>query len=129
MSNHVDMVCGTCGIEYCMPEILHRERLNDHKLFYCPNGHGRYYSGMSDRKVRDLIKYLRCVYLPSINGNTHTIIFNPSTRFYEYTDDPAKIEMAKAYHKSYANAEWENIQALDITLRKINSKSRQLELL
>ena len=87
------------------------------------------YSGMSDRKVRDLIKYLRCVYLPSLNGNTHTIIFNPSTRFYEYTDDPAKIEMAKAYHKSYANAEWENIQALDITLRKINSRSRQLELL
>jgi len=51
MSNHVDMVCGTCGIEYCMPERINAERLKDHKLFYCPNGHGRYYPGKSDLEI------------------------------------------------------------------------------
>lgn len=82
-----------------------------------------FYSGFSDRKVRDLIKYLRCDYLPSFNDNTHTIIFNPETRFYEYTADIKTIKMAKAFHKSYADSEWENISALDIMLGRINRKA------
>lgn len=82
-----------------------------------------FYSQFSDRKVRDLIKYLRCEYLPSFSDNTHTIIFNPETRFYEYTDSVEKIKMAKAFHKSYADSEWENISALDIMLGRINRKA------
>ena len=82
-----------------------------------------YNSGFSDRKVRDLIKYLRCEYLPSFNDNTHTIIFNVATGSYEYTADIKAIKMAKAFHKSYADSEWENISALDIMLGRINRKA------
>ena len=59
------------------------------------------YSEFSDRKVRDLIKYVRTEMLPSVRGET--IIYNPSTRFYEYTDDDEKIEMYSRFLLSYMN--------------------------
>jgi hypothetical protein len=37
--------CYSCGVVFGMPEIFKENRLKDHRLFYCPNGHGQYYLG------------------------------------------------------------------------------------
>lgn len=34
------VICCTCGIEFGLPEVYANARYNDHKAFYCPNGHG-----------------------------------------------------------------------------------------
>jgi len=77
------------------------------------------YSGMNDRKVRDIVRFLRCEYLPSIPGNNYTIVYNPSTKFYEYTNKVEDLKIARAYHKSYADSEWENVTGIDIIIRRI----------
>ena len=60
MSEEVKIVCGDCGVEYCIPENLYNERVNDHKSFYCPNGHNSYFPGKSDiEKSRQEIAGLR----------------------------------------------------------------------
>ena len=88
-----------------------------------------YYCGFSDRKVRDIIKYLRDEYLPSIKNNTHLIIHNPSTGFYEYTRDVEKLKMAKAFHRSYADKHWNSITAIDIIIRRNqNEQSSQIKM-
>jgi len=43
-----EMVCGECGILFAMPEYYLRDRKNDHRIWFCPNGHQRYYSAESD---------------------------------------------------------------------------------
>ncbi|CPT96795.1 hypothetical protein PP633_06125 [Mycobacteroides abscessus] len=37
--------CGTegCGVPFALNDEFIRQRRNDHKTFYCPNGHRRYY--------------------------------------------------------------------------------------
>ena len=70
-----------------------------------------HYSGFSDRKVRDLIKLVRSEMLPSVRGET--IIYNPSARFYEYTNDPEKIEMYSRYLRSYINELLSDLRALE----------------
>lgn len=40
--------CCVCGIKFAVPKDWERERLNDHKSWFCPNGHSQYYSGKSD---------------------------------------------------------------------------------
>lgn len=45
----IDVVmCGECGISFGMPAWYRKARLNDHRTFYCPNGHPRAYRGESD---------------------------------------------------------------------------------
>jgi len=52
--------CADCGIDFCLPDQLHRARLNDHANFYCPHGHSNYYPGKSEEaKLRDQIAVLR----------------------------------------------------------------------
>ena len=87
-----------------------------------------YYSGFSDRKVRDIIKYLRDEYLPNIKNNTQLIIHNPSTGFYEYTEDIEKLKMAKAFHRSYADKHWESITAIDIIIRRNKDPQMKMEI-
>ena len=70
-----------------------------------------HYSEFSDRKVRDLIKFVRSDMLPSVRGET--IIYTPSTRFYEYTNDPEKIEMYSRYLRSYINELLSDLRALE----------------
>ncbi len=49
--------CINCGVTFGVPETFQDKRLQDHKSFYCPNGHGQHYSGKSDvEKVRDELK-------------------------------------------------------------------------
>jgi len=47
MSTHI---CGECGIVWAMTKEFEEARMDDHKTFYCPNGHGRYYSQESDKE-------------------------------------------------------------------------------
>ena len=43
-----------CGVHFAVPSLFQKERKRDHKMFYCPNGHGQYYSGKSDiEKLKD----------------------------------------------------------------------------
>lgn len=37
-----------CGISWAMPKIWDRDRRDDHKTFYCPNGHEQGYIAKSD---------------------------------------------------------------------------------
>lgn len=49
-----------CGITWAMPKEWIRDRRNDHKSFYCPNGHQQHYVVKSDaekaREERDRAK-------------------------------------------------------------------------
>lgn len=50
----VTETCISCGIEFAFPEEFKRERLNDHRLYYCPNGHSMFYGGKSEaEKLRE----------------------------------------------------------------------------
>ena len=40
----IAMNCGTCGVPYGQDAEFNKMRVDDHRMFYCPNGHGRYYS-------------------------------------------------------------------------------------
>lgn len=48
--------CCECGTRFAGEAALKRERLRDHKLFYCPNGHPQHYTGESkeERLTREL---------------------------------------------------------------------------
>lgn len=46
--------CCNCGVVFGLDSGLRAQRLNDHKTFYCPNGHGQVYSGKTDaEKARE----------------------------------------------------------------------------
>lgn len=46
--------CCKCGITFAMTEDYATKRKNDHKSFYCPNGHAQYYTRKSDaEKLKD----------------------------------------------------------------------------
>jgi Zn ribbon nucleic-acid-binding protein len=40
--------CVSCGIEFAVPDSWRARRLDDHKDWYCPNGHGQSYTGKSE---------------------------------------------------------------------------------
>jgi len=40
--------CSECGITYCLPQNFSRARSEDHKSWYCPNGHSQYIPALSD---------------------------------------------------------------------------------
>ena len=54
MSVHVN--CAGCGIEFCLPNAVEADRREDHKPFYCPNGHSNYYPQETEkeRRIREL---------------------------------------------------------------------------
>jgi hypothetical protein len=39
----VEMLCGSCGIRFCVEEFWHQERRETGKEWHCPNGHSRVY--------------------------------------------------------------------------------------
>lgn len=60
MSRYVDNIefvtelCCACGIPFAMTADFMRRRRNDHKEFYCPNGHRQWYSGKTEaQKLRE----------------------------------------------------------------------------
>lgn len=45
------MECGECGISFAVPRDWRKQRCADHKTFYCPNGHARWFpTGTSDEE-------------------------------------------------------------------------------
>jgi len=40
--------CCNCHTRFAMTKELMEQRRQDHKLFYCPNGHGQHYTGESE---------------------------------------------------------------------------------
>ena len=40
--------CGTCGIQFGMPQSFVKARRQDHKIWYCPNGHQRVYAALTE---------------------------------------------------------------------------------
>lgn len=51
--------CCDCGIAFGITKDFRERRLADHKLFYCPKGHGQYFSGKSEKeKLQDQVNSL-----------------------------------------------------------------------
>lgn len=40
--------CGNCNMAFALNDAYVRRRRDDHKTWYCPEGHGNYYSGKSE---------------------------------------------------------------------------------
>lgn len=40
--------CISCGVEFGLPLGLQQARLQDHRSFYCPNGHSMHYTAKTD---------------------------------------------------------------------------------
>jgi hypothetical protein len=52
--------CGDCGITFGMPADFRAKRIDDHKDWYCPNGHCRHFTGKSElEKARDELARVR----------------------------------------------------------------------
>jgi len=43
--------CPSCGLWYPLPTHYEDARREDHKTFYCPNGHSCYYPQQTDREL------------------------------------------------------------------------------
>jgi len=52
--------CCNCGINFSVPALWKQVRRNDHRTFYCPNGHGQNFVAETEadklRRERDLLK-------------------------------------------------------------------------
>lgn len=46
--NHGMRECGDCGVLWAMTDGFLDQRRNDHRTWYCPNGHSWHYPGESD---------------------------------------------------------------------------------
>jgi hypothetical protein len=44
------VTCCACGTAFGMAKELRESRLQDHKSFYCPNGHSQHYAGETDEE-------------------------------------------------------------------------------
>lgn len=46
--------CSECGVPFAAPDTFFSKRREDHRTFYCPNGHGQHYPAKSEaEKLRD----------------------------------------------------------------------------
>ena len=50
-STYVTETCCNCGIAFAMPRDFYNQRREDHQYFYCPKGHGQYYTAESDKEI------------------------------------------------------------------------------
>ena len=55
-------ICGECGVVYATTKAFTNERRGDHKTFFCPNGHRRYYpqESKTERLERQLKSERQC---------------------------------------------------------------------
>lgn len=52
-------ICYSCGVQFAMPQDMRERRLEDHKNFYCPSGHGQHYTGQTEaEKQRERAEHL-----------------------------------------------------------------------
>lgn len=43
--------CIACGVEFGMPDVVRKQRLENHATYYCPNGHGQHYTGTTHQQI------------------------------------------------------------------------------
>jgi len=49
--------CCNCGVLFAMTKSFKNRKRNDHKSFYCPEGHGQHYTGKSDlEKLQEVLR-------------------------------------------------------------------------
>lgn len=57
------LACSDCGIYFSIPKQYEVKRREDHKTFYCPNGHGQYFPQKSDsdrvKELESVVAHLR----------------------------------------------------------------------
>jgi len=46
----VVMTCPACGVTYAIPATMKNKRLEDHKNWYCPNGHTLHFPGETPKE-------------------------------------------------------------------------------
>lgn len=46
-TEYIDLQCYMCGCWFAMDSYFYTKRLEDHKDFYCPNGHSQVFTGES----------------------------------------------------------------------------------
>lgn len=52
--------CASCGITFGIPRDMAQQRRNDHKEFYCPNGHKLWFAGKSEaEKLKGELDYVQ----------------------------------------------------------------------
>jgi len=60
------ITCYLCGVAFGVPAHLKEKRLNDHRSFFCPNGHEQHYTGPTEadklRKQLETANYSRAFY-------------------------------------------------------------------
>jgi hypothetical protein len=42
--------CYQCGVVFGLEQGFQKQRVGDHKPFYCPNGHSQWYTGKTDKE-------------------------------------------------------------------------------
>lgn len=48
----IEVCCNEeCGMTWAVPTEFHKSRRNDHRDFYCPNGHGQHYPQKSKEEI------------------------------------------------------------------------------
>jgi hypothetical protein len=47
---NVNVDCATCGVVFCLTDVLYRRRKRDGDRFYCPNGHVNVYRPTPDQQ-------------------------------------------------------------------------------
>lgn len=47
-----ETVCASCGVVFWLTDHLEKERRDDHRTFYCPNGHALSFGGPSANEKR-----------------------------------------------------------------------------
>lgn len=47
----VSLDCANCGIVFCLPVDVRARRLEDHKTFWCPNGHANHFPQESKKEA------------------------------------------------------------------------------
>lgn len=61
-ATHEILTCGECGIEFAVPSRWVTQRRNNHKTWYCPNGHRRHYpSENKEEQLRSLLQKQKAV--------------------------------------------------------------------
>jgi hypothetical protein len=74
VNDEVQKVCPVCGVAYCLPARFDAERREDHKTWWCPNGHGLSYKTESpkERVIRELRQRVRWLEL-DVDSRNHRI--------------------------------------------------------
>ena len=54
MSTLSVITCSECGVDFGVPDAFERARREDHRTFWCPNGHGQVFRGKTEaEKLRE----------------------------------------------------------------------------